>query len=464
MVRNNLVIDTSIGFSGYGILCGTNATVAHNTIDLRNRTAPYFAGAAYGISASVARYNVVWGGNTSVSASVARDHNLAWGWGAAAYAGAGDAGVPPTDTTGDPQFLGPEDWRVATTSPAVDAGFGSTVTVDLDGLMRDAVPDLGAYEFDPTHVTPPLVWPVREVAGMPTQPSSVMMALRGGPDGGPVLAYLDNDLNTAVFRARNADGTWRGETVQTSLGLTAGYTGNTARHVVAVGIEPGTGVPVMVYPQLRSAQWELHYARRVGDACGTGCSSKLWTGCSLIRAFPNGSNLSFQLAFHPVTGRPVLAVWFRSPGSCGATAARDYLYYLEQQAAGTWSIVQVAASTCGVGYIPSAFGFAMTPAGDAEFVFTRTSGLDAISATGELVYTTNAGTGGGGSNDAGTGGGGGSNDAGTGSGGGSDDAGTGGGGGAISTPGCQCGTSVVDPSWFAVALGLLAARARRRSA
>ena len=161
VVRNNLVLDSSLGATGIGIYCATNNavtyTVEHNTVDVRNRTLPWADPAPNGILAKDVRFNVVAGGVTGLSASVARAHNLVWAWSGTPYGGTGDAGNPVTDLTGDPLFAGPEDWRLTADSPAIDAGVGSTLTTDLDGLPRDVLPYLGAWEFDAAHVPAPLV-------------------------------------------------------------------------------------------------------------------------------------------------------------------------------------------------------------------------------------------------------------------------------------------------------------------
>ena len=49
----------------------------------------------------------------------------------------------------DPQFLNPleYDFKLDSLSPAIDIGIPSAITSDLDGIPRDSLPDLGAYEF-----------------------------------------------------------------------------------------------------------------------------------------------------------------------------------------------------------------------------------------------------------------------------------------------------------------------------
>lgn len=49
----------------------------------------------------------------------------------------------------DPLFVAPYEfnYRIDTFSPAIDAGFNLGITVDLDSLQRDNLPDIGAYEW-----------------------------------------------------------------------------------------------------------------------------------------------------------------------------------------------------------------------------------------------------------------------------------------------------------------------------
>jgi len=53
----------------------------------------------------------------------------------------------------DPLFLNPfgYDYHLDSLSPAVNAGLPLNIFVDFDGLPRDTIPDLGAYEWKPTN-------------------------------------------------------------------------------------------------------------------------------------------------------------------------------------------------------------------------------------------------------------------------------------------------------------------------
>ena len=51
----------------------------------------------------------------------------------------------------DPQFESAvlRNFKLKSTSPAVNKSVPSTVTDDLEGTLRDALPDLGCYEYKP---------------------------------------------------------------------------------------------------------------------------------------------------------------------------------------------------------------------------------------------------------------------------------------------------------------------------
>jgi len=48
----------------------------------------------------------------------------------------------------DPLFIDPMNYnyRLDTLSPAKDKGFSLMILIDLDGITRDSLPDIGAYE------------------------------------------------------------------------------------------------------------------------------------------------------------------------------------------------------------------------------------------------------------------------------------------------------------------------------
>ena len=62
-------------------------------------------------------------------------------------------GFPGTGTVlnQDPRFESPvlRNYKLKSTSPAIDKGVPSAVTDDLAGTLRDALPDLGCYEYKP---------------------------------------------------------------------------------------------------------------------------------------------------------------------------------------------------------------------------------------------------------------------------------------------------------------------------
>jgi len=66
----------------------------------------------------------------------------------------------PHDIAADPQLIGPLSGQrygmeLTSDSPAIDAGTtGGAPAVDLDGYPRDALPDIGAYEWHAGEVTP----------------------------------------------------------------------------------------------------------------------------------------------------------------------------------------------------------------------------------------------------------------------------------------------------------------------
>lgn len=68
------------------------------------------------------------------------DHNLYWQ--------VEPSAAGPNDVFADPLFVDEmtDNFRLSAGSPAIDAGFPIGVTVDADGVQRDALPDIGAYE------------------------------------------------------------------------------------------------------------------------------------------------------------------------------------------------------------------------------------------------------------------------------------------------------------------------------
>jgi VCBS repeat-containing protein len=392
IVKNNLVINAALS-AGRAIECGTVSTILHNTVDMRDRTPPYADPAPYGIWGATVRYNVVAGGVTSVGTNLARGGNLVWGWSTAAYGGTGAA--DGTDATGDPLFFAPEDYHLQSGSPARDTALTSTETLDLDGVTRTSPPDKGAFEYVAGHVAIPAAWPVREIAGNPATVVAPSLVLRPGQGGGPAMAWLDRTTNNLVYAVRLANGTWKQETVLAGLTHNVSSVDAFSLRVVALGIEPLTGTPAIAYLKQNGSNREIHYARRTGDGCGTGCTSPQWAGCNdaPIKTVPLANGVSLRLAYHPQSGRPALAVWQSIASECGGTNLGSRVWFEQRQANDTWVESPVASNVpaC-TGYIPPGIGLSFVPAtGVAEIAFTRTTGFDVINATGALVVASNGG-------------------------------------------------------------------------
>ncbi len=396
VVKNNLVVDAALS-GGRPIECPTNTTVVHNTVDVRNRTAPYSNPTPYGLQGATVRYNVVSGGVTSIRATVARGENLAWAWGTGAYdtsSGTADG----TDATGNPLFFGLEDYFLQAGSPARDTAVSSTEALDITGGARSAPPDKGAYEYASGHLANTPDWPVRETAGSPATVVSPSLVVRPGQGGGPAMAWLDRTANTIVYAVRRSDGTWKQETVLSNHTFPAGSVDAFHHRVLALGIEPSSGLPVIAYLKINAGSRELRYAKRTGDACGSGCTSPQWTGCgdAPIKTFGSTVPSSLRLAFHPTTQQPAIALWQSIASECGGSNQGNRIWFEQRQANGTWTESLVASNVPGcTGYIPPGFGLSFHPStGDAEVVFTRTTGtgsFDVINAKGELVVASNSG-------------------------------------------------------------------------
>jgi hypothetical protein len=95
------------------------------------------------------KHSIVWGDNFSAelvydpAASVTVDSCLVKSL--TAFPGTG------TVLNQDPQFELPvlRNFKLKSTSPAVDKSVPSAITDDLEGTLRDALPDLGCYEYKP---------------------------------------------------------------------------------------------------------------------------------------------------------------------------------------------------------------------------------------------------------------------------------------------------------------------------
>jgi hypothetical protein len=51
----------------------------------------------------------------------------------------------------DPLFINPDgnDYTLDSLSPAIDEGLNTGILFDLDGILRDSLPDIGAFEWIP---------------------------------------------------------------------------------------------------------------------------------------------------------------------------------------------------------------------------------------------------------------------------------------------------------------------------
>ena len=165
IIRNNIIYNAtrvgagdSPGGKGNGITIAeaTNIKLLHNTIVDSEGTGIDVAQIAtevllqgnlvVGSGADAHEVSVSNSGNVTVS------HNLFWGSdGPGTVEGVADlSSLCPTCLNADPIFVDRDghDFHLAAGSPAIDAGesVGEVVT-DLEGAVRDAIPDLGALEF-----------------------------------------------------------------------------------------------------------------------------------------------------------------------------------------------------------------------------------------------------------------------------------------------------------------------------
>ncbi len=398
VIRNNLLVATGLK-GGNAVNCtsaSASLSVVHNTLDLADRTPPFADPAAYGILSASARANVVVGGNTSISVSGDYRENLVSGWAAAAYAGAGGDGGG--NTTGAPSFVDTEDYHLLASSPAVDAAVTSTETEDFERSPRTGTPDKGAFEYAPGYDPETPDWPIRETVDELSLYASPALTLLPGVGGGPAVAYLDSSASRLVFARRLTNGTWRDEAVAAPVGTVSfAANGPNMRHV-ALAIEPTTGLPAVAWVDQAAGLLRLHYARRVGEGCGTGCASPQWSGCNAtpLKTFANTDRVSFDLAMSPLTGRPGIVLWRQRTNGCGTNVPAYHVLYLSQQPNGTWTETELAAtSPACTNMIPPAVALSFSPENDAaELAFTRTTGnannFDPHYSLGELVFATNA--------------------------------------------------------------------------
>ncbi|MFH1809148.1 MAG: hypothetical protein ABIJ09_10415 [Pseudomonadota bacterium] len=386
LVRNNVVFNAAI-FGGNGITCGTsytacnNARVEHNTVVLADNTAPYGA-APNGIVACIARYNIVVGGNTSISTNgtgAESAYNLVHGWVSAAYAG---TAVSTGDRTGDPLFVSREDLHPQAGSPAVNAALSSTESVDFEGVARQGVPDIGALEYSGSHVEDPGHWPVREqVATTPTlaaAPSLVMV-----PGQGPAMLYFNNRAGACdlVYAERRNDGSWTQETVKSGAQMQDYNNTNWALQPTDLAIDPATGRPAAVWIEQVGTTRYLRFARFLGPGCPTGdCTSNRWRGCTAPTILAASAYTgSVTLAFHPTLHYPAVALSYEGSGGVYR------VYYWDYADGSSWQAATVEQNLTGTHFLGRGIDLSFNPAtGEPEVAYTRIAKTPS-NGTGEVV-------------------------------------------------------------------------------
>lgn len=152
-VRNTLVVD-----AGATSIDCSQAAVEHCTAV--GQTA-----GTYGIVADTARWNIISGCTTSAGglrAITSETYNISYGnTPTNCYSACG------TGTTNvDPLLVGGGDYHLTEASSAVDTATGSAYVSDLDGVVRDATPDRGAYEYVAPAATASPRWLVDGAQGL----------------------------------------------------------------------------------------------------------------------------------------------------------------------------------------------------------------------------------------------------------------------------------------------------------
>lgn len=185
-VNANTITNNVVGGSGGGMVIanGSQVTVTNNVIalnvgpdsdgiavwgdedcDVQIINNSIISNAAEGIQADagtvLARNNVIYGNyvgihNYQSGATVSSDHNAFWNTGAEHI----NVTPGPGDISSDPLFVNfaSGDYHLRIGSPCINAGTpaGAPAT-DIEGRPRDAVPDLGAYEWHGFRVYLPIV-------------------------------------------------------------------------------------------------------------------------------------------------------------------------------------------------------------------------------------------------------------------------------------------------------------------
>ena len=380
-VHNNVVVNVAI-FSGVGISCALDhAQVEHNTVLIADNTQP-FGAAAYGILGRVVRYNIVEGGNTSIYTSgtgALTAYNLVSGWASAGYGGTGNS---TGDLSGDPLFFSREDLALQPSSPAIDAALTSTESVDFAAQPRSGIPDIGAFEFDPSHILQTGPWPIREqVSATPTlaaAPSLLMV-----PGQGPVMLSFNNRAGACdlVYSERRDDGIWDQETIKLNAQMQDYNNTDWSLHPSDLALDPETGRPAAVWVEQAGGLRYLRFARFLGKGCPTGdCSSARWQGCGDAPILYQGDHtLSVALAFHPTEHYPAVAA------SYVASNGLYRIYYWDRSDGNSWRIATVAQNLTSNYFLGQGVDISFNPVtGSAEIAFARIP-KSPSNATGEIV-------------------------------------------------------------------------------
>jgi hypothetical protein len=161
----NDVVAYNVGYNIYGDLLGTiqagsitNLVVENNTIvgvtgdDPQRNVAIWFATSADGAKATY-RNNIItmYPGEYCATSGRAfsHDHNIFWN---GHNGSCGDLALGPGDKATDPKFVSSSDMHLQSSSPAINAGAGSSgsiFSIDYDGqaVPAGAGTDIGAYEY-----------------------------------------------------------------------------------------------------------------------------------------------------------------------------------------------------------------------------------------------------------------------------------------------------------------------------
>ena len=393
IVRNNLVIASSVVSGGRGISCTqAGAEAIHNTVDLRDTTSPWAGAAPYGIYATTAKYNVVAGGSAgSMYATGACQMNLAWGWGGSGSAFSGTCASDATNVTGDPGFLSVEDRRTGAGSPAIGLAADSSLATDMNGRTRSVPADAGAFEWAEGDGAAPLRWPVQEEVRTTTNQAAPAMALL--PGRGPMVAWFDirgladGDL---VVSERLHDGSWRSTVLAAGSVIPAATSPNPFLQYVDLAVDPVTGRPAVAWVDRNASnQARLRFARFLGEECATGdCTDPRWDGCGDPALATSAGAMGVAIAFPPDGDRPAVAAAREITNGCGAGATGYDVLFARPDLAGTWQVTTVEAAPCG-----SRVGYGIDVAFDPVTGAPGLAWARSTTAYGSLVFAEDAGTG-----------------------------------------------------------------------